>query len=143
MAAQADGIHLSTTKKKKRLLTHEGFSYTKDKDGLQDTTYWRCERRGECKGRCKTVKDDVFKTVPHCHPPDATRVTVEKAKEELRTRAATTIEPTSAVLRAATNDLSADCLSSLPKASSLKKSIQRERLAAGNVPLNPRNLQEL
>ena len=91
MAAQTNGFHLSTTTEKKRLLIHEGFSYTKDKDGLQDTTYWRCERRGECKGRCKTVRDYVFKTVPHCHPPDATRVTVEKAKEELRTRAATTI----------------------------------------------------
>ena len=132
------------TAKRKPLLVFNGFAYTVDKNGKGDTVYWRCEKRKDCKARCKTVAGQVMKIVnEHTHFPDASRPVVQRAKEEIRQRASSTVEPTQAILQSVTNRLTVDEASSLPRPSSMKKAIQRERLRAGNVPPNPRSLQEL
>ncbi|KAL8597009.1 hypothetical protein ACOMHN_050108 [Nucella lapillus] len=51
-------MEFTFTKRNKRKLLHEGYAYFMDRTKADNVTiFWRCEKRGECKGRLKTVND--------------------------------------------------------------------------------------
>ncbi|KAL8583482.1 hypothetical protein ACOMHN_056292 [Nucella lapillus] len=51
-------MEFTFTKRNKRKLLHEGYAYVMDRTKADNVTiFWRCEKRGECKGRLKTVND--------------------------------------------------------------------------------------
>ena len=59
-----------------RKLIYEGFVYVLDKK--KETSYWRCERRS---GKLSTLVDTLWqKPSEHSHPPDSSRVAVERAE---------------------------------------------------------------
>lgn len=48
--------YVTTTKRGKPNIIHQGYGYVKDKDGTANVAYWRCESKQEleCKEQLKT-----------------------------------------------------------------------------------------
>ncbi|XP_025102456.1 uncharacterized protein LOC112569024 [Pomacea canaliculata] len=70
-------MEFTFTKRNNRKLLHEGYAYVMDRTKADNVTiFWRCEKRGECKGRLKTV-NDVLEGRPstHSHPPSVALTT--------------------------------------------------------------------
>ncbi|KAL8564037.1 hypothetical protein ACOMHN_016326 [Nucella lapillus] len=52
-------MEFTFTKRNKRKLLHEGYAYVMDRTKADNVTiFWRCEKRGECKGRA--TYDAIF-----------------------------------------------------------------------------------
>ena len=60
-------------------LIYDGYIYIKDKDS-EDSTYWRCEKRGLCSSRMITFRaNESVKKSPltHSHQPDLAYIEVQ------------------------------------------------------------------
>ncbi|KAL8591669.1 hypothetical protein ACOMHN_056785 [Nucella lapillus] len=93
-------MEFTFTKRNKRKLLHEGYAYVMDHTKADNVTiFWRCEKRGECKGRLKTV-NDVLEGRPstHSHPPSAARCLALKAVGDIKQRAEQSEEATSSII---------------------------------------------
>ncbi|XP_076820937.1 uncharacterized protein LOC143466184 [Clavelina lepadiformis] len=114
--------------KGKRKLALNGFLYVRDK-ATNGVTYWRCEEFLKCKSRESTAEDDSLKRAPseHSHPPNPARVIVARAQASMRNRAVNSDERTSNIIQSETQDISLATAGVLPKATSLKRMIQRKR----------------
>ena len=120
-------MEFTFTKRGGRKLLHNGYAYTVTRK-RDDITYWRCEERGRCGGRLKTVNDILQgDPPPHSHLPDASRVVVLKKVQEMKERATNTEELTSTIVQNCTSDFPLEAIGSLPKKESLKRMIQRQR----------------
>ncbi|PVD27528.1 hypothetical protein C0Q70_12690 [Pomacea canaliculata] len=82
-------MEFTFTKRNNRKLLHEGYAYVMDRTKADNVTiFWRCEKRGECKGRLKTV-NDVLEGRPstHSHPPSVARCLALKTVGDIKQRA--------------------------------------------------------
>ncbi|XP_077474545.1 hsc70-interacting protein isoform X2 [Stigmatopora argus] len=124
---QPKAMEFTVTKRGGRKLLYNGYAYTFDrmKDGI---TYWRCEERGRCGGRLKTV-NDILHGVPltHSHRPDPSRVVVLKTVQKMKERASNTGEITSSIIQNCTSNFPLEATGSLPKKESLYRMIRRQR----------------
>ena len=58
------------------------------KKKVEETTYWRCEKRKVCNARIRTLNDiEQENASNHSHPPDSAHNSVLKALEKMKTRA--------------------------------------------------------
>ena len=120
-------MEFTVTKRGGRKLLYNGYAYTVDK--MRDSiTYWKCEERGRCGGRLKTV-NDILQGVPlpHSHRPDPSRVVVLKTVQKMKERASNTEEITSTIIQNCTSNFPLEATGSLPKKESLSRMIRRER----------------
>jgi len=74
-------MEFTVTKRGGKKLLYNGYAYTVDK--MRDSvTYWKCEERGRCGGRLKTVNDILQGApLPHSHRPNASRAVVLKTQD--------------------------------------------------------------
>ncbi|KAL8578262.1 hypothetical protein ACOMHN_005653 [Nucella lapillus] len=117
-------MEFTFTKRNKRKLLHEGYAYVMDRTKADNVTiFWRCEKRGECKGRLKTV-NDVLEGRPstHSHPPSA-------AVGDIKQRAEQSEEATSSIINNCTAEFPLAAAGSLPKKETLARMIRRKRKA--------------
>ena len=120
-------MEFTLTKRGGRKLLHNGYAYTVTKMKA-DITYWRCEERGRCGARLKTVNDKLQSDPPqHSHPPVASRAVVLKKVQEMKERASNTEELTSTIAQNCTPDFPLEAIGSLPKKESLSRMIRRQR----------------
>ena len=90
--------------------------------------FWKCEQRGRCKGRIHTKNNTVITEVNiHSHEPDAAIAQVVQVKTALIRRAEDTMEPPSVVINECISGISHSVQASMPRASSMKRSIRRKR----------------
>ena len=112
-----------------RKLLYEGFVYVLDKK-KEETSYWRCERRKECSGRLSTLLDTLWQEPSaHSHPPDPSRVSVERAVSAMRHRTENSEESTGNIIQNCTQDFPLAAAGSLPKRETLARMIRRKRKA--------------
>ncbi|XP_076471818.1 uncharacterized protein LOC143301423 [Babylonia areolata] len=124
-------MEFTFTKRNKRKLLHEGYAYVMDRTKADNVTiFWRCEKRGECKGRLKTV-NDVLEGRPstHSHPPSAARCLALKAVGDIKQRAEQSEEATSSIINNCTAEFPLAAAGSLPKKETLARMIRRKRKA--------------
>ena len=116
-----------STKRGGRRLFYGGYAYILDKQ-RDATSYWRCEKRGECKARL-TTEDDHLKNQPseHSHPRDPIRMHVAKTVSEIRQHAITSEEPTSTILQNCTMDFPLAAAGQLPRRDALERMVRRKR----------------
>ncbi|KAL8588196.1 hypothetical protein ACOMHN_063218 [Nucella lapillus] len=123
-------MEFTFTKRNKRKL-HEGYAYVMDCTKADNVTiFWRCEKRGECKGRLKTV-NDVLEGRPstHSHPPSAARCLALKVVGDIKQRAEQSEEATSSIINNCTAEFPLAAAGSLPKKETLARMIRRKRKA--------------
>ena len=120
-------MEFTVTKRGGRKLLYNGYAYTVDK--MRDSiTYWKCEERGRCGGRLKTVNDILQDaSLPHSHRPDASRAVVLKAVQRMKERASNTEEITNTIIQNCTSDFPLEATGSIPKKESLSRMIRRQR----------------
>ena len=124
-------MEYTTASRGKPKLTLDGYIYLKNKD-INGSTYWRCERRGECKVTLITFTDSGrVKAQPaqHAHAPDVPRVKAVKAVAEMKERAVASDDVTSLVINNCSANLSLVAAAALPSKSTLSRMIQRKRKA--------------
>ena len=120
--------YISSSRGNRKLL-YEGFVYVLDKK-TEETSYWRCERRKECSGRLSTLVDTLWQEPSvHSHPPDPSRVAVERAVSAMIHRAKNSEESTSNIIQNCTHDSPLAAAGSLPKRETLARMIRRKRKA--------------
>jgi hypothetical protein len=124
-------MEFTFTKRNKRKLLHEGYAYVMDRTKADNVTiFWRCEKRGECKGRLKTVNDVlVGRPSTHSHPPSAARCLALKAVGDIKQRAEQSEEATSSIINNCTSEFPLAAAGSLPKKETLARMIRRKRKA--------------
>ena len=110
-------------------LIYDGYIYIKDKDS-EDSTYWRCEKRGLCNSRMITLRTNgsVKKSpLTHSHQPDLASIEAVKTVEAIKLRSTLTEEVTSSVIQKSTNSISIAAALKLPSKESLSKIVRRKR----------------
>ena len=110
-------------------LIYDGYIYIKDKDS-EDSTYWRCEKRGLCNSRMITLRaNGSVKKSPltHSHQPDLASIEAVKTVEAIKLRSTLTEEVTSSVIQNSTNSISIAAALKLPSKESLSKIVRRKR----------------
>ena len=86
--------------------------------------YWRCEMKGKCKGRVRTVNDELHGTMtPHEHPPNAGRIHALKTVNTIKQRARDSEETTSTVIQNCLSTYPIDAACALPKKETLARSV--------------------
>ena len=134
---------LSQRGKPKFIENGKSFSFEKNsKDG--ETQFWKCDVRGSCKARLHIRNGRVIRSInDHTHPGDATKIEVMEALTVLRDRAVNTLDQTAQVVSTSLRNLSQAGKSALPAMYSLKRTVQRKRVAQAAAPVNPQTLDEL
>ena len=134
---------LSQKGKPKFIESGKSYSFEKSsKDG--QTQFWRCDVRGTCKARLHIRNGVVVRRInDHTHSGDATKIEVMQAMTVLRQRSVNTLDNTSQVIAASIRNLSQAGQGALPAMYSLKRTIQRKRVALVAAPPNPQRLGDL
>ena len=134
---------MSQRGKPKFIENGKSFSFEKNsKDG--ETQFWKCDVRGSSKARLHIKNGRVVKRInQHTHPGDATKIEVMEALTVLRDRAVNTLDQTAQVVSASLRNLSQAGQGALPAMYSLKRTVQRERVALVAAPANPLSLEDL
>ena len=134
---------LSQRGKPKIIENGKSFSFEKNsKDG--ETQFWKCDMRGSCKARLHIRNGLVIRRINnHTHPGDATKIEVMEALTVLRDRAVNTLDQTAQVVAASLRNLSQAGQGALPAMYSLKRTVQRKRVAQVAGPVNPQTLDDL
>ena len=134
---------MSQRGKPKFIENGKSFSFEKNsKDG--ETQFWKCDVRGSCKARLHIKNGRVVKRInQHTHPGDATKIEVMEALTVLRDRAVNTLDQTAQVVSASLRNLSQAGQGALPAMYSLKRTVQRKRVALVAAPANPLSLEDL
>ena len=97
-----------------------------------------------CKARLLIKDGTVVRRInEHTHHGDASKIEVLKAMTVLRDRSINTQDQTSQVIAASIQNLSRAGQGALPAMYSLKRTVQRKRLAVIAAPPNPGSLADL
>ncbi|KFD46787.1 hypothetical protein M513_12315 [Trichuris suis] len=126
-------------------LNAQGYLMVKDKR-RGDEFYWRCEKKDLfCNGRAVTRLSSghhvLVSFVEHNHSPSASRVSVLKAMEALKTQARDTANAPCQIIQACTTSAAAEIAPCLPSANALRCMIRRVRKCHQYV--QPRTLAEV
>lgn len=99
------------SQRNKTKFVSEGFIYVLDKVSKDGSTeFWRCERRGQCKGRIHVREGSVVLVVNgHSHEANAAKVEADKVVSDIKRRAASTLESTLQVINSFTENLTLAC----------------------------------
>lgn len=120
-----------------------GYMYTKQVS-KPNHVRWRCVKRTlRCKGSLTTTLE-VTNPVPvneHNHLPDATDISVAKARNSMREMATSTMDKPNQVYSRAVAGLDNDTLAFLPRTDSIKRTLRNHRRA--NFPSDPMSLEDL
>ncbi|XP_068204434.1 FLYWCH-type zinc finger-containing protein 1-like [Palaemon carinicauda] len=109
-----------------RKLLYNEYTYNVDTK-INDTTYWRCEKRKVCKGRIITTNATLPESSSdHSHPPDSAHVSVLKALDDMKTRAKQIEEVTSSVIDKTIDEMPLSICGSLPKRETLGRMVSTE-----------------
>ena len=132
-------VILSQKGKPKFIENGKSYRFEKNsKDG--NTQFWKCDVRGSCKARIHIRNGRVDRRInEHSHPGDATKIEVMQALTVLRDRAVNTLDQTAQVVAASLQNLSQAGQGSMPAMYSLKRTIQRKRVALVAGPPNPKS----
>ena len=117
-------------------MAFEGFRYNLKKE----RRYWRCEDRS-CQGRAVGVGDTITPTKQHCHAPDETKTGIQVAQAAVKDAAATSVQPTSAILAQINAVLPPMVQAGLPRQATMSRMVQRRRQK--ELPPLPKSLAEL
>ena len=119
-------------------LIEGGFVYGQQRR-VREVVHWQCERRGICKARVHTQGSQIVKrTNQHLHEPDEEAVTCQLVKISMKRKASKTQDSTHLIVGDNLLTVSEGVSVKLPKLTSLKRTIQRQRariLAARAQPL--------
>ena len=130
----------------KRKLVYQNYIYIFSKRTSNEAHgIWVCEKRGNCKGRVWTrgLDGPVVKIVTkHNHPAEVTRPEALQVVQQLRNRAANTQEQPQQRIATAVTGIHQNIAASLPRLSSMKRTIHRVRNNNG-IPSLPHNLEQL
>ena len=129
---------LIKTQKGKPKLVVQGYQYCQNGENSKQEIRWRCQlyQRSKCPGRIKSkgtmIIEGSFEEHNHwpCHKEAAIAQLKATVKEKANTR-----EGTAQIINAAFKELPRGCEGFIPKISSLKRNIQRERRK--NLPAEP------
>jgi hypothetical protein len=111
------------------------------------TYYWCCEYRAlrGCKGRAVTTlegNNHILKKISgHNHSPDASRVDVTQALNEIKEKASESREKPSQIIQDAIVNMPEESFSYMPSNEALRKQISRVRQK--NMPSQPQSLDDI
>ncbi|XP_052119465.1 uncharacterized protein LOC127748746, partial [Frankliniella occidentalis] len=135
------------------ILSYNGYLYNKhgeNKDGSR--TYWICRKKPACKKRAITSSPqensdtvDIFKFVDHpSHLPAPEEAEAVGAYNQLKRKAAEHPNaPPAQILREGMPEIPQGALFHLPERRSMKRTFNRLRNAAANLPVNPKSLEDV
>ena len=134
------------SKKDKPKFAHEGFLYVFDKKSKRDQSisFWRCERKNECKARIHTMNTEVIKEInEHSHGSSLASVEVALVKSAVRSRAALSREQPSAIVNSCIENASQAAQAFSSGDDAMKQIVRRMRNRMNIAPPNPVNAREL
>ena len=137
---------ITPTQRGREKVIFRGYAYVKDKNGPNDVSYWRCERKDElfCKGRARMCSGKIKALVgDHNHAPEVERKEVATVRDCIAVHSQETVESTSQIVTSVLAQASFAAVVQLPHTKSLKRQSQRDRIRVQNVPPNPGTLQDL
>ncbi|XP_077579601.1 heterogeneous nuclear ribonucleoprotein U-like protein 1 isoform X1 [Stigmatopora nigra] len=127
---ECEAMEFTVTKRGGRKLLYNGYAYIVSRTS-NSITYWRCEERGRCGGRLKTVNDILQGPPgPHSHRPDPSRVVVLKTVQKIKEQASNTEDISSTIIKNCTSDFPLEATGSLPTKETLFRMIRRQRRSA-------------
>ena len=138
--------YITQTQHGREKVIFRGYAYVKDKNGPNDVSYWRCERKDElfCKGRARMCSGKIKALVgDHNHAPEVERKEVATVRDCIAVHSQETVESTSQIVTSVLAQASFAAVVQLPHTKSLKRQSQRDRIRVQNVPPNPGTLQDL
>ena len=138
--------YITQTQRGREKVIFRGYAYVKDKNGPNDVSYWRCERKDElfCKGRARMCSGKIKALVgDHNHAPEVERKEVATVRDCIAVHSQETVESTSQIVTSVLAQASFAAVVQLPHTKSLKRQSQRDRIRVQNVPPNPGTLQDL
>ena len=124
-------------------LIEGGFIYGQQRR-VGEVVHWQCERRRVCKARVLTKGSQIVKrTNEHLHEPDEESVTSQKVKLGVKRKASETQDSSHLIVGDSLLTVSDGVSVKLPKLTSLKRTIQRQRERILAAPAQPLTLEEL
>ena len=120
-----------------------GFIYGQQRI-VGEVIHWQCERRGVCKARVHTKGMEIIKRAnEHLHEPDEQAVTCQEVKIDMKRKASETQDSSHLIIGDSLLTVSEGVSCKLPKLTSLKRTIQRQRERVLAAPAQPLTLEEL
>lgn len=134
-----------TSQRNREKFCENGFLYVFDRlSADENTEFWRCEQKRQCKARVHVVNGEVVKTINmHNHEPSAAKIEADRIVTKIKKRAVETMESTCQVINECSQNANFACQGALPNQKSLKKLIRRKRNEINLAPANPTTLTEL
>jgi len=132
-------VEILKTEKGKRKLSENGFLYNhnRNSESAAGLSFWVCEKRGQCNARVHFYDGRITdRKNEHTHGPDTDRVEIVKSVNEIKDRAASTMEPPQQILARSVPGTEG-ARARMPAARTLKRSAQRERNRGENAPPLP------
>ena len=124
-------------------LIEGGFIYGQQRR-VGEVVHWQCERRGICKARVHTKGSQIVKrTNEHLYEPDEESVTCQEVKIGMKRKASETQDSSHLIVGDSLLTVSDGVSVKLPKLTSLKRTIQRQRERILAAPTQPLTLEEL
>ena len=109
-----------------------GFCYRKQRV-VKEVTHWLCERRGSCKAIIHTKGLEIVKrTNDHLHAPDEQAASCCEVKAGIKRKANESQDSSHQILGETLQTVSESTAAKLPRLSSLKRTIQRQRVLQYN-----------
>jgi hypothetical protein len=136
-------LQFVTSERGNPMLLYNGFIYKKEKT-IGEKTIWKCAdyNKNRCPGRVHTMQEEMVRSTSHLHIPDAAKVQAKGAIANMKEMAKHIELSTQAVVANISSGLPPASSAQLSSISALKRTIQRVRKVAENVPADPRNLRE-
>ncbi len=141
---EEDGEFLKT-QKDGELFVHKNFLYSINSQSKKDPNlkFYTCVERKTCKARIHVLNNKYLKTVTeHNHLADVAKVEAKRVMTYCKQQATASQDATSRILQDALSGQSQAVAGALPSVSSMKRTIQRQRTGAQNVPPDPRTCEE-
>ena len=144
-----DVIQFTKTEKGRDKACCDGYFYNFEKNSKQDVEleFCVCEdyfKSLKCKGRIHIKNGRVVKNSSvHNHAPNWQRKSALDAVAQVKHLATTSSDGTDNIVTTATSDLQEAATTQLPAEYSLKRTVQRKRVALQNHPAEPKHLEDL
>ncbi|QQP52192.1 Uncharacterized protein FKW44_004253 [Caligus rogercresseyi] len=119
-------MEIIKTQKDSKKLLHDGYAYLLEKEKC-DRTYWKCDKRGICKGRAIVYEEKINITQNHSHPPDQKENEAKKIISDIKIMSSSTSSSTSNIINECISKSNIDICTKLPKQDSLKQTVRRTR----------------
>ena len=124
-------LNITKSQKNTPLLTHQGYSYNFDVDGV-DKKIWRCVLRKSrnCLGRVHTDADIttvISESKNHNHTPNSADCEKRELLANLKSTGKASTESTGGIVATAIEGLPVAVLGKLPPLASMKRTVQRAR----------------